>query len=403
MNRGRSGSARPGEATPQGSLLRPPGHRVRPSPNVYTAGVNGLPVLPHPVAAVLGLLLGIPLGAWLGLAAERFAYDDEEFDPGRGPRPERIYPAQLADLSHLPWWERVPFLGFLVGMVRFCRFEALAEPSRCDDCQVQLAPGDRWPVLSWLRLEGRCRSCRAPLPVDHLLLEVATPLAMLVVFGLHGWSLAGVLFAVMTCACLVASLVDLKYQIIPDEVSTAALAIGLGSATAQTLRSLATGLPATAPPGPEAWYPYMLPDGLVRVLQALHYPPLAEPWHLGWAVGGLLVGGLSLWVLLQLGTLAAGTEAMGAGDVKLAAALGVFLGPKGIAIALFQAAFLGAGFGLALLLLGGGKREGGFTKFAFGPYICLGALLVMVGGADLAWQVFQAWADLWLDLAPGRY
>jgi prepilin signal peptidase PulO-like enzyme (type II secretory pathway) len=93
---------------------------------------------------------------------------------------------------------------------------------------------------------------------------------------------------------------------------------------------------------------------------------------------------------------------MGCGDVKLAVALGFFLGPVGSLISLFYAAVFGAFSGVLVMLSGGGKREQGFTKFAFGPYICLGTLLVTFVGPDLALEIYLKFSGLLVWMLTGK-
>ena len=340
------------------------------------------PLLVHPGAGVLGALLGLPLGSFLATAAHRLAYDDESFDPGKGPRSyEHLRMSDLEDLSGLPWTQRIPFLGLLVGMVDFCHFHLLSAPAACDDCGATIPWGDRVPVLGWLRLGGRCRACAAPIPAQFFWLELLTPLTTGLAFATFGPTLEAMLVSIVALLGLLASIVDWNYQIIPDEVPTTGIAIGLGVALAHTAWALRGGLPAAVP-----------------LADLPTHPALSDPWHFSWAVSGALVGGVALWALQVVGARLAGTQAMGSGDVKLAVALGIFTGPKGAGVALFYAAILGAASGMVVLLVGGGKREEGFTKFAFGPYICLGFLVVMVLGAD---QAFEFYLDSIQGLTAG--
>jgi leader peptidase (prepilin peptidase)/N-methyltransferase len=336
---------------------------------------GGLPLLLHPGAGLLGLLLGLPAGGFLATCADRFAYDDETFDPDKGPRGrDHYWVEEFEDLSFLPWHHRIPFFGYLVGMVQFCHFSLLLAPPACVDCHRQLPLGERIPVLSYLWLGGKCRGCAAPIPGQHLWIEAATPLLFFVVLALHGPTLEGFLYLFLVGICLLASVVDWNYQIIPDEVPTAALAVGLGVGLGHTLVALTrTGWPATG----------SLQDLLLT-------PALADPLHLGWVLAGGLAGGLTLWTLQVIGSWLARTTAMGGGDVKLASALGLYVGFWGVLIGLFYAALLGAASGILVMLTRGGKREQGFTKFAFGPYICLGVLLVVLVGEELALELYLA-------------
>lgn len=341
-----------------------------------------LPLLLHPSAALVGLVVGLPLGRFLALGVQRFSYDDEFFDPERGPRTSsHVHLSDLEDLSFLPWPLRIPFFGELIGMVWFCHFHFLLPPPACEDCGHPWTPGERIPLVSHLRLGGRCPHCAAPLSVQAFWIEALTPLLLATLGAVHGLTLETLLYWILAGLCVVATVVDWDFQIIPDEVPTTGLGVGVGVGLAHTLYGLAT---SGWPPGP--------------LQEALLDPVLVAPWHLAWCLGGGLLGGLVLWGLQKLGTWLAGTNAMGCGDVKLAVALGLFLGPLGSLISLFYAAVFGAICGVGVKLLGRGKREQGYTKFAFGPFICLGTLLVVFVGPDLAVDLYLRFSQALLGL-----
>jgi leader peptidase (prepilin peptidase) / N-methyltransferase len=56
--------------------------------------------------------------------------------------------------------------------------------SFCPHCRTQLAPRDNVPVLSWLLLRARCRTCRAAISPQYPLVEAVTGLAFVLVFRL---------------------------------------------------------------------------------------------------------------------------------------------------------------------------------------------------------------------------
>lgn len=65
-----------------------------------------------------------------------------------------------------------------VVLYRVPRGESIVKPrSRCPSCGTQIAERDNIPVVSWLVLRGKCRTCQAPISVRYLLVEAATGLA----------------------------------------------------------------------------------------------------------------------------------------------------------------------------------------------------------------------------------
>ena len=99
--------------------------------------------------------------------------------------------------------------------------------SQCPGCAAAIVWYDNIPVLSWLWLRGRCRTCHAPISVRHPAVELVTAgLAALALLRFGPTSWAAVAF-VFSCALLVVSLVDLDEGIIPDAVSLPGILIGL--------------------------------------------------------------------------------------------------------------------------------------------------------------------------------
>src|SRR4030095_1694107 len=99
--------------------------------------------------------------------------------------------------------------------------------SRCPKCAAPIAWYDNLPVLSWLRLGGRCRACRAPISLRYPLIELLTAgLGVLSVarFGVTPWAVVAFAFA---CALVVVSVIDLDHGIIPDVISLPGILVGL--------------------------------------------------------------------------------------------------------------------------------------------------------------------------------
>lgn len=320
--------------------------------------------LVFPVWGMIFLVLGFPLARFLTRVVERFSYDDSFFDPERGPRPqEHYFYSDLEDLSGLPFRYRIPFFGLLVGMFEYSRFGLLRGAERCSVCAHPLDSKDTFPLLNHLRLGGRCQYCQAEIPKDLFWIEWWVPLFCMGAGLLFGPTLQGILALVLLGVVVVSTVVDWRYQIIPDEVSTFGFCLALGIGLAHS--AVAWIQLGSLPPGP--WW---------------EAPFLTAPFHLLWVLGGTLTGSLVLWLFGVLGSRMAGTTAMGGGDTKLAFSLGGYLGPFGSLMAILVAGITGTLAGLLIMASGGGTREQGFTKFAFGPYIGLGALVVYALGSE---------------------
>lgn len=228
---------------------------------------------------------------------------------------------------------------------RWPRGESLLHPpSRCEHCGRPLRAWDLVPLLSWLALRGRCRGCGAAIGWQAPLVEAATGLLFAgVAAAAAGWGellLGCGLMAVL----VVATGVDLKVRLIPD------VANGLGAAWA-----LLIGFSGQ---GTGFWT------------------------NVASAAGA----GLLFWFIRV-----ASRGGMGAGDVKLAAVLGLYLGPRATPLALFAAAIVGGG--VAALLLATGKRSRG-DELPFGPFLALGGLLAWFWGDEMvaAYLRWSGWA-----------
>jgi leader peptidase (prepilin peptidase)/N-methyltransferase len=185
--------------------------------------------------------------------------------------------------------------------------------SRCPACRRELTAWENIPVVSWLALRGRCRTCGWRIPLRYPLVELLNG----VLWGLAGYLAPsipiGIVQAVALSGLVVSSAVDFERFEIPDQIS-----IG-GMVLAPIVSFLLPELHDTT------WVARELSGGgAVDRLGAL----------LG-SVSGLAVGGGSLLLIGALGKRAFGREAMGLGDVKLLAAGGGLVGPGGALMALF--------------------------------------------------------------------
>ncbi len=253
-------------------------------------------------------------------------------------------------------------------------------PSRsfCPSCQAQLTWFDNIPVLAWLLLRGRCRSCGTPISWRYPLVEVVVAL----LFAGAWWRVGptdafGMLdFAIvayLAVTCVIVSLIDLEHLIIPDTITLPGLALGL--IVSVCLPSLHVG----------------------HVFFREASPHISSLFA---GIGGAAAGGGSLWIVGKIGALflrrqmeAAGVEdAMGFGDVKWMAHTGAFLGVAGALGAIVSACFAGALIGILMKLVAwmqGGREP---QPIPFGPFLSMG-ILVELASPGFAWNLLQAIAQ----------
>jgi leader peptidase (prepilin peptidase)/N-methyltransferase len=225
------------------------------------------------------------------------------------------------------------FGSFLnVVAYRLPRGESLSRPrSRCPQCQTPIRPYDNVPVLSWLALRGRCRSCRAPISARYPLVEAMTGLLCALVVLAKGPDEDALLGLALVLLLVPITLIDLDHRIIPNKLTLA------GAILAPALVTLTA------------------PDALAE--------------HL---IAGAAAGGFFLLAAVAY------PRGMGMGDVKLAAVLGLFLG-RAVGPALLVALLAGTLVGAAVIARKG-AQEGRKTAVPFGPFLALGGIVALLAG-----------------------
>jgi len=232
--------------------------------------------------------------------------------------------------------------GSFVGVVadRVPRGRSIAAGrSHCDGCGEMIAAYDNVPLVSWLLLRGRCRTCQAPISVRYPLVELALGALYLATFlVLRGDPAELALGLVFVTALAAITLTDLELHLIPNRILLAATVIGLAIVVPTDPGSLPERAIAAAAAG----------GGLLLV--AIAYP-----------------------------------RGMGMGDVKLAAVMGLYLG-RAVAPALLVAFAAGALVAVAMLARDGSAARK--RKIPFGPFLAFGGVVgLLAGNAMLDWYL----------------
>ncbi len=235
-------------------------------------------------------------------------------------------------------------------------------PSACPGCSSEISARDNIPVVSWLLLRGRCRTCREPISARYPIVEAITAVAFVVV----GIFFAARIGAADTVAGAVAASVTMIAFLYLAAISVALAAIDIDLhrlPNAITYPAYAVGIVLL---------------GISGVLSG-------DLESLGWAAAG---AGLCFAFFLLLNVVSGGN--MGWGDVKLAGVLGLFLGflgPAPVFVGVAAGFLLGGLYGIGLIVAGRGGRK---TAIPFGPF--------MIAGAWLAVFVGQPVADAYLSI-----
>jgi leader peptidase (prepilin peptidase)/N-methyltransferase len=250
-------------------------------------------------------------------------------------------------VTDLPRWFLAPLAGVLGrvlgSFLNVCIVRWGAEPkqsvvrprSRCPRCGTSLKPWDNIPVLSWMLLGGKCRSCRLPISPMYPLVELSTGLIWALLFWHVGPTLHALGGALFFTILLGIALTDFRNYIIPDEFTVGGLVVGLLLAAAGGMAGLGT------------------------------------------ALLGAAVGFGTLWLVGWAGTAVFKKEAMGGGDIKMMAMVGAFTGWMGVLLTIFLGAIIAVLIFVPILIF---RRD---KLVPFGIFLALGAAVTWIAGTDL--------------------
>jgi leader peptidase (prepilin peptidase)/N-methyltransferase len=233
------------------------------------------------------------------------------------------------------------FLNVVIHRVPL-RQSVVFPTSHCPACGEPIRPRDNVPLISYVLLRGRCRSCKARISVRYPLVEALTGILFAGAayeFGL-GLDLLTALALILALVALAGT--DLEHRLLPNVIVGPAALVGFVLSVLES---------------PERWWIYLV--SAVAVAGGLFVLALAYP-------GG-----------------------MGMGDVKMGGMLGTFLGPYA-ALAVFLGALCGAITGGVLMAVGKMRRR---HALPFGVFLTLGGIVALFAGPEL-WGLYL---DLVLD------
>jgi leader peptidase (prepilin peptidase)/N-methyltransferase len=239
--------------------------------------------------------------------------------------------------------------GLMIGsflnvcIYRLPRRESIVWPaSHCTACERHLSWFENIPLVSWLVLRGRCRTCGQRISIVYPLVELTT--AVVFAGGVLIYGLSPLLFVrlAFACALIVLFVIDLEHRILPNVI---------------TLPGIAAGFAAS-----------------------LFLPP-------GWlsSLIGILAGGGILFAIAEAYYRVRGIEGLGMGDVKMLAMIGAVLGWPLMLLTLVFASFAGSVIGVGLIASGRGGMQ---AALPFGTFLALGALVAAIAGDPiLTWYL----------------
>lgn len=245
-------------------------------------------------------------------------------------------------------------LGLAVGSFlnvcarRIPNKESIVSPSsHCTSCGSKINAIDNIPVLSYIILGGRCRSCGSTISLKYPLVEIITGalwVAAYYHFGLKTQLLYGLFFVTVL---ILLSAIDYDTQKIPNKILLPSIGLSLLFLSLYVVR--------------------------------LETPPIIESMDKQWSIAGFFIGGGLLYLIAIMAHLIFKKDAIGGGDIKLASFIGIYLGGY-VLLALFISFFLGAVVGIALIA--SSKKEAK-DMIPFGPFMAAGSILTIFFGPQL--------------------
>ncbi|MCX8131650.1 MAG: prepilin peptidase [Clostridia bacterium] len=250
------------------------------------------------------------------------------------------------------------FFVFLMGTIfgsflnvciyRMPREESIImPPSHCTGCGSRLKAPDLVPVFSFVFLKGKCRHCGVRISPRYPLIELLTATVFMILFYKYFISVEFIAAAYLMAILIAVFFIDLDHKIIPDQLVVA---------------GLAGALPLTV-------YNFFKP---VQIF--------GETYWLNRLLG-LLPGTGTLFLIAVIGLIIYKTDdAMGMGDVKLFAPIGIFLGWKLCLLTLMLSVVLAGVTSIILILT---KIKSRKDTIPFGPFIVIGTFIAIVWGTDI--------------------
>ncbi len=214
--------------------------------------------------------------------------------------------------------------------------------SACPHCKRELSWYENIPVISWMALRAKCRTCHAPISIRYPFVEALT--SALFVFAWYAYGPEPLLGSrlVFGCMLIVLFAIDLEHQKLPFAITVPGIAIGFG------------------------------------------FSLFAEP---GWMASliGIVSGGGLLYLVAEVYYRVRHEEGLGGGDPPMLAMIGAFLGWKLTFVTLMLASLTGTIVGVSLIATGRGTMK---YALPFGCFLAVGAVIAAgAGSALLDWYL----------------
>lgn len=223
--------------------------------------------------------------------------------------------------------------------------QSISNPRRsiCPRCDAPIAYYDNIPVISYILLRGRCRSCTGAIDLRYPLVEMMGGFFALCAVLRFGLTIEGFITYVFICSLIVITHIDIDHQIIPDVITL-------------------PGIPI-----------FFLASFFLSTVTVTD------------AAIGVLAGGGSLFLVAWGYQLIKKKEGMGGGDIKLLAMIGAVIGWKGVLFTIFSSSLIGTVSGILVMM---NEKKGMKLAIPFGPFLSIGAITyIFFGDQMIAWYL----------------
>ena len=228
----------------------------------------------------------------------------------------------------------VSFLN--VCICRIANEESIAfPPSHCTNCGYELKAKDLIPVLSYIFLGGKCRSCKEKISIQYPIVEILNAILYIAIYLKFGFTLNLFKFCLFASLLIVIGFIDFKTKYVYNSTVVFGVVSGI----------------------------------LFAVLEWMETKSI--PWNY---IAGAFIGFGIIYLIVIL------TRGMGEGDIDIALICGLFLGIKGILVTLFLAIILGGIVATIILIFKLKERK---AEIAFGPYLAIGGIIACLYGSRL--------------------
>ena len=207
--------------------------------------------------------------------------------------------------------------------------------SYCNSCNKEIRWFDNIPLISYIILRGKCRSCNAKISFQYVLVEFLSGISFVFIYYVFGLSITSVLLAILSICFIIIFFIDLKHYIIPNELTFPLMVIGF-------LKSFDPNLN-----------------------QAIF------PNYINSLIGGL-VGYSIIWLIIFIYKKIRNREGMGLGDAKLLAVVGFWFGWLSIPFTIFISSLVALILVVPSIL---NKSRKMTSQIPFGPYIIIGCII----------------------------